>query len=126
MYYEITPDGDGNVVIYNSGEAMIAVTKIRVTGVADTQNFTLMTTPALMSYVNSFDSLAYTEETIEPGTGEGDVDIDNPSVPETPSEPDSGNNGNDGQGTIGETIVEAVNSLWNSIWSGFSSWFSRW
>lgn len=126
MYYEIAPDENGNVMIYNSGEAMIAVTKVRVTGVADVQNFALMTTPALMSYVGSFDTLAYTEETIEPGTGEGDVDIDNPSAPETPSEPDSGDGGNSGQDTVIDTIVETVNSLWNSIWSGFSSWFSRW
>ena len=128
MYYEITPDGDGNVVIYNSGEAMIAVTKIRVTGVADTQNFTLMTTPALMSYVNSFDSLAYTEETIEPGTGEGDVDIETPSEPETPADPGtgSGTGDNTGNSTIKDIITEAVNSLWNSIWNGFSSWFDRW
>ena len=32
MYYEIAPDENGNVMIYNSGEAMIAVTKVRVTG----------------------------------------------------------------------------------------------
>lgn len=126
MYYEITPDENGNVMIYNSGDAMIAVTKVRVTGVDDPQNFALMTTPALMSYVGSFDSLSYTEETIEPGTGEGDVDIDNPSVPETPSEPDSGDSGNSGHGTVIDTIVEAVNSLWDSIWNGFSSWLSRW
>lgn len=128
MYYEIIPDANGNVVIYNSGEAMIAVTKIRVTGVADTQNFTLMTTPALMSYVNSFDSLAYTEETIEPGTGEGDVDIETPSEPETPADPGtgSGTGDNTGNSTIKDIITEAVNSLWNSIWNGFSSWFDRW
>lgn len=126
MYYEITPDENGNVMIYNSGDAMIAVTKVRVTGVDDPQNFALMTTPALMSYVESFDSLAYTEETIEPGTGEGDVDIDNPSVPEAPSEPDSGDSGNSGHGTVIDTIVETANSLWDSIWNGFSSWLSRW
>ena len=126
MYYEITPDENGNVMIYNSGDAMIAVTKVRVTGVDDPQNFALMTTSALMSYVESFDSLAYTEETIEPGTAEGDVDIDNPSVPEAPSEPDSGDSGNSGHGTVIDTIVETVNSLWDSIWNGFSSWLSRW
>lgn len=126
MYYEITPDENGNIMIYNSGEAIIAVTKVRVTGVDDPQNFALMTTPALMSYVGSFDSLSYTEETIEPGNGEGDVDINNPSVPETPSEPDSGDSGNSGHGAVIDTIVETVNSLWDSIWNGFSSWLSRW
>lgn len=124
MYYEITPTSDGNVVVYNSGNAMIALTKVRVTGVENTQTLSLMATPQLMSYAASFDSIPYTEEEADPEQGEGNVDIETPSEPETPADPGTGSS--TGNSTIQDIITEAVNSLWNSIWNGFSSWFGRW
>lgn len=144
MYYQITPTSDGNIVVYNSGEAMIAVTKLRVTGVTDAQSLSLMTTPALMSYVETFDSLEYVESVQEPeedteepvvenpdeNTGDavvenpeentGDVVIENPEVPQIPEEPDTE------QDSQKDFLSEAVNALWNSIWNGFSSLFGRW
>lgn len=144
MYYQITPTSDGNIVVYNSGEAMIVVTKLRVTGVTDAQSLSLMTTPALMSYVETFDSLEYVESVQEPeedteepvvenpdeNTGDavvenpeentGDVVIENPEVPQIPEEPDTE------QDSQKDFLSEAVNALWNSIWNGFSSLFGRW
>lgn len=144
MYYQITPTSDGNIVVYNSGEAMIAVTKLRITGVTDAQSLSLMTTPALMSYVETFDSLEYVESVQEPeedteepvvenpdeNTGDavvenpeentGDVVIENPEVPQIPEEPDTE------QDSQKDFLSEAVNALWNSIWNGFSSLFGRW
>lgn len=132
MYYQITPTSDGNIVVYNSGDAMIAVTKLRITGVVAPENLSLMTTPALMSYVETFDSLEYVESVQEPeedieepvvenpDENTGDVVIENPEVPQTPEEPDTE------QDSQKDFLSEAVNALWNSIWNGFSSLFGRW
>lgn len=132
MYYQITPTSDGNIVVYNSGDAMIAVTKVRITGVADTQSLSLMTTPELMSYVETFDSLEYVESVQEleedteepvvenPDENTGDVVIENPEVPQTPEETDTE------QDSQNDSLSESTNALWNSIWNGFSSLFGRW
>lgn len=64
MYYEITPTDEGYVVIKNTGNALIAITKLRLTqvGEATTQTLSLRTTRALMMYVASLNE---TDETIE-------------------------------------------------------------
>ena len=120
MYYEITPTDAGYVVVKNTGDKLISITKLRITGVAgtDTQDIEVQVTPELMSYAASFSSLPYMDEVENPDENIGDVTIENPEVPETPVEPE--------QDPIKESISEAVNSLWNSIWNGFSSLFGRW
>ena len=124
MYYEIKPTDAGYVVIKNTGDKLISITKLRVTGVADTdtQDIELQVTPELMSYAASFASLPYVDEVENPDENTGDVTIENPEVPETetPSDTETGHN------TVEDVITNVVNSLWNSIWNGFSSWFSRW
>ena len=124
MYYEIKPTDAGYVVIKNTGNKLISITKLRVTGVADTdtQDIELQVTPELMSYAASFASLPYVDEVENPDENTGDVTIENPEVPETetPSDTETGHN------TVEDVITNVVNSLWNSIWNGFSSWFSRW
>lgn len=124
MYYEIKPTDEGYVVIENTGNKLISITKLRVTGVTDTdtQDIELQVTPELMSYAASFASLPYVDEVENPDENTGDVIIENPEVPETetPSDTETGHN------TVEDVITNVVNSLWNSIWNGFSSWFSRW
>lgn len=124
MYYEITPTDEGYVVIKNTGDKLISITKLRVTGVTDTdtQDIELQVTPELLSYAASFASLPYVDEVENPDENTGDVTIENPEVPETetPSDTETGHN------TVEDVITNVVNSLWNSIWNGFSSWFSRW
>lgn len=118
MYYEITPTDEGYVVIKNTGDNLISITKLRVTGVAntDTQDIELQVTPELMSYAASFSSLPYVDVVEEPDENTGDVDIENPEVPENPSDAEDGKT----------TIKDVIDSLWDSIWDGFSSWFGRW
>lgn len=118
MYYEITPTDEGYVVIKNTGDKLISITKLRVTGVAntDTQDIELQVTPELMSYAAGFSSLPYVDEVEDPDENTGDVDIENPEVPENPSDAEDGKT----------TIKDVIDSLWDSIWDGFSSWFSRW
>lgn len=88
LYYEITPNENGYVVIKNTGENLLSVTKIKTSGeAAEAGSDTFAVSRArLMSYANEFDSLPVVEET--PTTPEnpevttpdegGDVVIDNP------------------------------------------------
>ena len=53
LYYEVTPDENGNVVIKNTGNKLLSVTKVKITTsnkVANVQTYSLRATPALMSY----------------------------------------------------------------------------
>lgn len=129
MYYVIHPTDDGKVVITNTGNALISITKLRLTGVvAPGDGISLKSTPELMSYAASFASLPYADnEAVEnPDENTGNVDIENPEVPEDSTDTDSPTDSQTGNGSIEDVITDVVNSLWNSIWNGFSSWFGRW
>lgn len=97
QYYEIAPNKDGYVIIKNTGDQLLSVTKLKMrgepigsTGSADFS----MNVDTAMAYANSFDSLpvvAYTlmdAETAAPDAGEaqepeqGDADIETPEEPE--------------------------------------------
>lgn len=132
MYYDITPTDEGYVVIKNTGDKLISITKLRVTGVADTdtQDIELQVTPELMSYAASFSSLPHVDEVEDLDENVGDTTIDNsgenadnvtienPDIPETGTPSDTE--------IVEDVFTNVENSLWNSIWDGFSSWFSRW
>lgn len=134
LYYKITPktvtteEGDvGYIYVKNTGDNMLAVTKLRVTDGEEinTQSlFTVTDMPALMSYVADFDSLP-TEETsdsedpvvtVPDDTGDetGDVVIENP---------DDGQQDNGSQDTEQNTIHNAIHNLIDKIFSGIRSWF---
>ena len=52
LYYEITPNEDGNVVIENMTDNLLSITKVRITSKnATTIKNSLISTPELMSYV---------------------------------------------------------------------------
>ena len=138
LYYKITPSSDGYIVVKNSGDSMLAITKLRITGgeaadIPDTQNlFAISDMPALMSYVAEFDSLPVVgasddtgielpEEPEEETTDEvtevpeesqtGNVVIENPDS-------DSQQNANDQN-----NAQNAIRNLIDRIFSGIRSWF---
>ena len=138
LYYKITPSSDGYIVVKNSGNNMLAITKLRTTGgeaadIPDTQNlFAISDMPALMSYVAEFDSLPVVgasddtgielpEEPEEETTDEvtevpeesqtGNVVIENPDS-------DSQQNANDQN-----NAQNAIRNLIDRIFSGIRSWF---
>lgn len=129
MYYVIHPTDDGKVVITNTGNALISITKLRLTGVTTPgDGISLKSTPELLSYAALFASLPYADnEAVEnPDENTGNVDIENPEVPEDSTNPDIPSDSTTSNSSIEDTITDVVNSLWNSIWNGFSSWFGRW
>ena len=128
MYYVIHPTDDGQVVITNTGNALISITKLRLTGVVAQENgISLKSTPELMSYAASFASLPYADnEAVEnPDENTGNVDIENPEIPGDSTNADTPSDSTTGNSSIKDVITDVVNSLWNSIWNGFSSWFGR-
>lgn len=141
LYYKITPktvetaDGGetGYIYVENTGENMLAVTKLRMTDSEeiDTQNlFRITDMPALMSYVADFDSLPIeepsdsddtvitvpddTEDQTDDSDQTGDVVIENP---------DDGQQSGGSQDTEQNTIHNAIHNLIDKIFSGIRSWF---
>ena len=120
----------GYIYVKNTGDNMLAITKLRMTDSEEinTQNlFTVTDMPALMSYVADFDSLPVeepsdsedavvtvpddSEDETTDGTQTGDVVIENPD--------DDSQQSDSGQDTAHNTILSWI----NKIFSGIRSWF---
>ena len=120
LYYEITPTEDGNVVIENMSDNLLSITKVRITGeISTTNGYALTSTPELMSYVNTFDTLQEKQDTNQKDTEEtlkkGDVDINNPGDNDT-------NKDNSSQDNNEQTKPD---NTWNKIMNSIKSWFRR-
>ena len=148
LYYKVVPysytdaDAEGKttyfIMVKNTGENLLSVTKLRVTGPApavsedETSSVTSFSLPAMRSYINTFDTLetvAYTAapedaegseeapEVTEPDNTEGetseivppeDVVIENPE----PAEPE-------------QPAVSPIRKILNKIFNGFRGLFQR-
>lgn len=117
LYYTITPDEHGNVVIKNTGDGLLSITKVRITTKSSSANtYSLRVTPDAMSYANTFDSLPLTtdnktEDKNDEDTtlGKDDVEIENPSEDKNNDNNQSNNN----------------NNFWNNVVNNFRKWFRR-
>ena len=117
LYYTITPDKNGNVVIKNTGDGLLSITKVRITTKSSSANtYSLRVTPDAMSYANTFDSLPLTtdnkaEDKNDEDTtlGKDDVEIENPSEDKNNDNNQSNNN----------------NNFWNNVVNNFRKWFRR-
>lgn len=80
MYYEVTPNADGIVMVKNTGENLLSITKLRTTSDSEDENagFVGASVSELLAYADTFDSL----EVVEYPTDLGDVEIENPDVQE--------------------------------------------
>ena len=124
LYYELTPTSDGKVVIENTTDNLLSITKVRITTKNSinglTADYSLTSTPELMSYVNSFDTLQEEQDTTQKDTEDtldkGDVDIDNPSDNDTNTDNDKQDNSNQ---------QTQSNNIWNKVMSSIKGWFRR-
>ena len=72
MYYLLTPDGEGNVMIKNVSGGVLAVTNLKITDAVTTAEgnsdtaVTFRANAKLMRYVQSFDTLPTEEPSVEP------------------------------------------------------------
>lgn len=85
LYYKVTPAVDGTIVVKNTSDNLLSITKIREAGAGETGIVENSLTPEMaVSAVNTFNTAAYIPyqtETVTDDTGsagEGDVEIDNP------------------------------------------------
>lgn len=80
MYYEVTPNADGIVMVKNTGENLLSITKLRTTSDSEDENAGIAgaSVSELLAYADTFDSL----EVVEYPTDLGDVEIENPDVQE--------------------------------------------
>lgn len=80
MYYEVTPSVDGIVMVKNTGENLLSITKLRTTSDSEDENAGIVSASVseLLAYADTFDSL----EVVEYPTDLGDVEIENPDVQE--------------------------------------------
>ena len=113
LYYEITPNEDGNVVIENMTDNLLSITKVRITSKnATTIKNSLISTPELMSYVEKFDSLSVKQDNNKDDSiGKDDIDIENP---EDKNEPEDKN----------DEAVKPV-SIWQKIMESIKIWFGK-
>lgn len=113
LYYEITPNEDGNVVIENMTDNLLSITKVRITSKnATTIKNSLISTPELMSYVEKFDSLSVKQDNNKDDSlGKDDIDIENS---EDKNEPEDKN----------DEAVKPV-SIWQKIIESIKIWFGK-
>lgn len=80
MYYEVTPNADGIVMVKNTGENLLSITKLRTTSDSEDESASIVgaSVSELLAYADTFDSL----EVVEYPTDLGDVEIENPDVQE--------------------------------------------
>lgn len=132
LYYKIIPD-KGRVVIENTGQNLLAITKIRITNIPNNMGKAkLVSTPQLLSYAEGFNNLPQKEESSTDSSenlDKDDVDIDNPS--------DSGNkedndqidqgteNGDKEDNNQADQGNSQNNSFWNSLKNSLNKWFGR-
>lgn len=100
MYYAVTPNTDGCVVIENTGDSLISVTNVKVSGTADGAAATLSVDDGLLTYMASFNSLEVTEPDAEP----------DPTPDTTPNQ---------------TTITATINAIWNRVMNGIAKLFGR-
>lgn len=80
MYYEVTPNADGIVMVKNTGANLLSITKLRTTSDSEDESAGIVgaSVSELLAYADTFDSL----EVVEYPTDLGDVEIENPDVQE--------------------------------------------
>lgn len=113
LYYRVIPTSSGKVIIRNTGENLLSITKLRITNTNAT--VALVSSQSLLSYAQEFDSLKVVENTDEDNSSDNDnkdeildkddVDIDNPS--------DDDNS------------QEINNTIWNTILNYIKNWFKK-
>lgn len=129
LYYKVTPNTDGTIVVTNTGDKLLSITKLRTTG-SGTDGLAVISEEEALNAVAAFKTASYveyTEETItedettgEETVGEGTVDEDD-IVIENPD--DSGSQNEDNQTTEENSGFQSwISNLFNGIKNLFSRW----
>ncbi|MDO4334140.1 MAG: fibro-slime domain-containing protein [Eubacteriales bacterium] len=136
LYYEVRPDANGYVMIANTGDSLLAVTKICSAGslaaLTQEEGEAAVTVRMLLSYADSFESLStvpYENKTlVSDGAGEDEFLVD----PETPAEDGKEENkgdveiinpGSDGEGKDSFDFSRTALAVWiDRLFAGLRVW----
>lgn len=134
LYYKVTPNTDGTIVVTNTGDNLLSITKLRTTG-SGTAGLAVIGEDEALNAVAAFKTASYveyteetitedeitedettSEETVEEGTvDEDDIVIENPD--------DSGSQSEQNQ----ETEENTGSQSWiSNLFNGIKNLFSRW
>ena len=129
LYYKVTPNNDGTIVVTNTGNNLLSITKLRTTG-SGTDGLAVIGQDEALNAITAFKTASYVEYTEDTLTedettggetaGEGTVDEDD-IVIENPD--DSGSQNEDNQ-TTGEN--SGFQSWISNLFNGIKNLFSRW
>lgn len=111
MYYEIVPTDDNYVIVQNSGTKILSITKLRLTDILPSETMSVSSDEGLLAYASTFSSLRTVETDdsgLEEGTGNEDIEIDNPTTDEENKEESN-----------------TINSIWQKIINSINKWFDR-
>lgn len=100
MYYNVTPNADGYVVIENTGSYLISVTNVKLSGAAAVDATALSVDDGLLTYMASFDTLEVTEP----------APVEPEPTPETPA-----NN----------TVSAIIHAIWAQVKDSIGRLFGR-
>lgn len=115
QYYKITPDASGNVVIKNTGDGVIALTKVRTTS-PETNDITFKSTKETLQAARAFALMPVAEEVTEvPDSGETTVDQDDVVI----ENPDQNEGAQEGGSFIENMIQNAFKNVFDSIFNWF-------
>lgn len=106
LYYKVTPNSQGQIVITNTGDGLLSITKLRTTGDSAVVEESLV---SMMSYLNTIDTLPEVPY-VNGDTGAtdegGNVDVVNPDQgQETPAQ--------------GNTFMDFLKDIFESLWGLF-------
>lgn len=129
LYYKVTPNSDGTIVVTNTGSNLLSITKLRTTG-SGTDGLAVIGQDEALNAITAFKTASYveyTEDTLtedettgEETVGEGTVDEDD-IVIENPD--DSGSQNEDNQTTEENSGFQSwISNLFNGIKNLFSRW----
>lgn len=142
LYYKVTPNSDGTIVVKNTGESLLSITKLRTTG-SGTAGLAVLSEDEALNAVAGFKAAGYVDYDSQ-GIGEGeftesseDTVVENPETPEEqvpvdtvdPDEvvidnPDDFENATEEAPSETEPSVSInwISNLFNSIKNLFSRW----
>ncbi|MCD7864684.1 MAG: VWA domain-containing protein [Clostridiales bacterium] len=130
LYYEITPNSNGYIMVKNTGTNLLSITKLRTTTTTASASDGISTASLdeLVAYANSFSLLstvsytddAVTEEELEGNTETGDVieDLDEDDIViDNPTE--------DTENQQEEETDNSQQSIFSSLLSSIRNWFNK-
>lgn len=108
LYYEVTPNADGLIVITNTGDSLLSITKLRTTANSEVGEMDLASLMSYMAKMYTLPEVPYEDEMPGGSEDSGNVDIENPDQDQSQETPNQGN-----------SFMDILKDIFESIWNWF-------